>query len=449
MVLFRKNIVINIVNLATPVFIGMLTQTFLNIFDTAMVGRLQENATEALAAIGLGVITMWVVGGFLNSISVGTLAIASRRYGEKNYEESGKVLFNSLILALILGSIFSFFGAYFAPVIFPYFTPEKKVGELGGIFLRYRFIGLLPFLVTVSFKSFFDGIGRTKMFMNTAIFMNIINIILCWSLVFGKFGLPAWGIKGAAVATTISSFCGTFYMFMMSLKGEFRKVFRIYRISNFSLEIMLNIIKISFPAGIAATFTTIGFWAFLYIIGHIGTVEQAASNVVIQLASISFLPCIGLGTAAGTMVGQKLGAGDYREARQYGLESVKLGVILMGTLGVFGFFFPHYILSIFTSDETVIREGIKALRILAASQIFQASGLIFSQALLGAGASKFVMVVDVGLHYLIFVPLTYILGILLKIGISGAWLSVSIYLFLMSLFMGLKFLDGSWRHIRV
>ncbi len=157
MAFFRKEVVKHLVNLATPVFIGMLTQTFLNIFDTAMVGRLPEYATEALAAIGLGIITMWVIGGFLNSISVGTLAIVSRRYGEGNFEESGQVLFNSLILAFSLGVLFSAVGAYFAPHIFPYFTQEKKVGELGGIFLRYRFIGMLPFLLTVSYKSFFDG----------------------------------------------------------------------------------------------------------------------------------------------------------------------------------------------------------------------------------------------------------------------------------------------------
>lgn len=449
MVLFRKEIIKHLVNLATPVFIGMLTQTFLNIFDTAMVGKLPENATESLAAIGLGVITLWVIGGFLNSVSVGTLAIASRRYGEGNFEESGKILFNSLILSFFLGSVFSAIGAYFAPHIFPYFTPEKKVGELGGIFLRYRFIGMFPFLLTVSYKSFFDGIGKTKIFMNTAIFMNIINIILCWSLVFGKFGLPAWGIKGAAVATTISSFFGTGYMIYMSLKSENRKRFKFYKLSNFSPAIILSIVKLSLPAGIAATLTTIGFWLFLYIIGHIGTVEQAASNVVIQLASISFLPCIGLGTAAGTMVGQKLGAGEYREAKKYGLESVKLGIIIMGGLGVLAFLFPHYILSIFTSDTLVISEGIKALRILALSEVFLASGLIFSQALLGAGASKYVMIVDVGLHYFVFVPLTYLFGIYLNLGIAGAWLSVTVYLILMSILMGFKFLEGSWRHIRV
>jgi putative MATE family efflux protein len=447
--IFRKEIIKHIVNLAAPVFIGMLTQTFLNIFDTAMVGRLPENATESLAAIGLGVITLWVVGGFFNSISVGTLAITSRRFGEGNLEESGKVLFNSLVLSFFLGSIFSAVGAYLSPFIFHYFTPEKKVGELGGIFLRYRFIGMFPFLVTVSFKSFFDGIGRTKIFMNTAIFMNIINIFLCWSLVFGKFGLPAWGIKGAAVATTISSFFGTAYMILVSLKSENRRVFKFYRISNFSPEIIMNIVKLSIPAGIAATLTSIGFWLFLFIIGHIGTVEQAASNVVIQLASISFLPCIGLGTAAGTMVGQKLGSGNYIEAKRYGVESVKLGVVVMGILGLLAFLFPEHVLSVFTSDAIILSEGTKALKILSLSQVFLAGGIIFSQALLGAGASKYVMIVDVGLHYFIFVPLTYVFGILLHLGISGAWLSVSVYLFLMSLFMGLRFIEGSWRNIKV
>jgi Na+-driven multidrug efflux pump len=113
------------------------------------------------------------------------------------------------------------------------------------------------------------------------------------------------------------------------------------------------------------------------------------------------------------------------------------------------YLFPHYILTIFTSDTAVVNEGIKALRILALSQVFLAAGIIFSQALLGAGASRYVMVVDVGLHYTVFVPLTYVLGILFKLGIAGAWLSVAIYLFLMSLFMGLKFIEGSWRHIQV
>lgn len=447
--IFHKNLSRNVFIIAYPVALGMFAQTFINLLETAFVGRLGEGTEACLAAVGLGIITLWIVGGFFNSISIGTLSMAARRFGEKNEEACGRVAFNSLTLALILGAGCALGGYFVTPLVFPYLSPDPKVVARGIPFLQIRFLGLFPFLLTVSYKSFFDSLGKTKVFMVTAIIMNIVNAFLCWVLIFGYWGFPRWELKGAAAAASISSAVGTMCMFSTSLFGKYRKRFRYYHISNFDPRIMREILRISLPAGITATMTTIGFGLFLWIIGHIGTVEQAASNVTIQIASLFFLPCIGLGTASATLVGQNLGAKSPEKATSYGWEAVKLGVLIMGSAGAVAFAFPEHIIRVFTPDENVVRAGIISIRILGAFQTFQAAALIFTQSLLGAGASKFVMTVELILHYLFFVPLTYVFGIVCGLGIFGAWSAAMCYVIVLSIVMGLKFWEGGWKYIKI
>lgn len=445
---FRRKFLKKIVSLSSPVVLGMLSQVMMNVIDTAFVGRLGESADEGLAALGLGIIGMWLLGGTLNAISVGIQALSSRRFGEGNFEEAGKVAFNGLILAFALSFLMAIVGFFLSPKISKLLSSDLLVSEYTSHYLSFRFIGLIPFLLMISMKSFYDGIGHTKIYMFTTLFMNFINIFLAYGFILGGFGFPRLEVAGAGLAATLSGMFGMIFILSTAIFPEYRK-FKIFRFKNFSPSVLKAVIKVAYPSSIAAFFTSLGFLLFLRIVGIIGTIEQAASTVLINLASLSFLPTLALGTASATLVGQSLGARKHNRGMIYGIQSVKLGGVIMGILGAFAFFLAPHILKIFTDHPDVLSEGTKALRLLSLVQIFQAMGIVFAQSLLGSGDTKFVMLADVILHYLILLPLTYILGVLLKLGIWGAWGAMDIYVIMLAAVMTHRFLSGKWQKIKI
>ena len=443
-----KKIYSTVTRLAVPVMIGMLTQTFINLFDVAMVGRLGTDAKTGLAALGLGIITLWVFGGAFNAISVGILSLVTRRFGEKEYPRAGEVLFSGVIMAVVLGIIVGAAGYAISIPLFHALAPTETVAAEGAKFIEWRFLGMLPFLIIIVYKAFFDAIGKTWVFMYVEIIMNIVNVILSYGMILGHFGFPRLGVEGAGISATASSFVGAATIVLYSLQSRYR-IFSIYKSNRINYALIKEIVRISYPASIAAVLTTMGFEAFIVISGKISVITQAATTILTQLASLTFLPLLGFGTAAATMVGQSLGAGKPDEAEKFADSSIKLGALIMAGVAVLFILIPNHVMELFTDTNAVIAEGSKALIIYSISLVFEAIGIIASQSLFGAGYTKYVMVVDVLLHWLLFVPLSYVLGIVAGLNIIGLWLSADIYVFLLSVFMLIGLKRGKWKLVKI
>jgi Na+-driven multidrug efflux pump len=193
----------------------------------------------------------------------------------------------------------------------------------------------------------------------------------------------------------------------------------------------------------------IGFAVFLKIMGMAGTPELAATNIVIAIASLAWMPGYGFGIAAAALVGQSLGAGKPEDAEHYAWESVKIGVLVMGFLGILFFLIPEPFMWIFSDDADVIRHGSRALRILAVIQFIDAFGIILSESLEGAGMVRFVMVSEILVNWLYFMPLAYILVLYFNMGITGGWLSLAGYILIFAILMVYKFREGSWKQVKV
>ena len=201
----------------------------------------------------------------------------------------------------------------------------------------------------------------------------------------------------------------------------------------------------TFQHGLAMTAWTV----FLSITGLIGTVEQAVSNVIVTIMSLSFLPGVAFGIAASTLISQKLGEEKPDEAEVMGWEAVKLAALLMGTMGLVFLVIPDMLLKIFTDEPEVIQAGIVPLRIMGAIQVFDGIGMTMSSALQGAGMNKWVMVAEVMISWGLFIPVTYLLAIVLGWGLYGAWGAVAMYLVLYAVVCSLKFSGRSWQKVRI
>ncbi len=493
----------DVVKLAAPVVLAMLFQTSVNLADTMMIGWMPDESVSVagVAAIGITLPLFWAVGGFLSAIAVGTQALAARRFGEKKHTRSGEVLFNSLMVSFTAGTLFSIVGALLIPYIFPFFNSDPEVVRLGVPYAQFRFIGVLSMVASFSYKSFFDGIGKTYIHMVASVVMNLTNIFLDAVLIFGLWGFPKLGVLGAGIGTMVASYIGFFIMIAWSFLPEYRNKFKYYRKSNLNLGVTKEIVRLSLPGGLATVFVASGFLLFLKIVGIIDQTEwlatfpreaaaalgaqaglglqaangahlmgmiqeilpridhftestrmpvySAGTKVIFDLMSITFVSAMAIGTATATLVSQNLGKGNPRMAERYTWEAVKVGAYFFGFLGLCEVIAPQLFLHLFTNKQAVIEAATASLRIIGLVNFMIVAGLVFMQALFGAGNAKFVMYTEMSLHFLCLVPLAYIFGVVLDMKLEGVWLAGAIYIISLASVLGWKFWQGKWKYIKI
>lgn len=492
-----------IVWLAAPIVIAMLTQTGINVVDTIFVGKLDASySIPGQAALGFSLPIFWSIGGFLAAIGVGTQAMTARRFGEGQHERAGTVLANGVFLALFSSVVLTIVGWQIIPYFFRFLTSNEAVLGLGIPYAQVRVLGVTAMVATTTYKGFFDGLGRTRVHMYACIVMNACNIVLNYSLIFGIGPIPAMHVTGAAIASVISTVIGLVIMIGWTLRGEFRDKFKFYKLSNFKPGLMWSMAKLSFPSGAAQIFVMAGVLMFLKIIamldeeavlmslgsadfygsqltqgapalhsaithvrefaGRAFTVDWAntlmwsrppvyttSAKLIIDLLSIGFVTCIAFGQATATLVSQSMGEKNYAEAEAFGWDSVKLGMYFFGFLGLLVILFPEAFLDVLSDDEIVIQAAVPGLRIMASLQMFIAMALILTQALFGAGNTKFVMIAELILHGVCLVPLAYLLAVVLDLGFLGVWMSATVYVVALGAVMAWKFWEGRWKEIEV
>ncbi len=439
----HKNYYKKILRVALPAIAGLSSQMVVSLVDTAMVGRLDE-ATYALAAMGIGVLATWALISFFSSLATGIHVIVARKYGQADYISCGITLNNSILIALVIGIIVAAVGVFFANPIAHLFAADPIVGDYASDYIFYRFLGIPFFLISVSYRGFFFGISKTKIFMISGVVTNLLNIIFNYMLIYGEFGFPRMGLAGAGLGSTFATvFDPMFYLFIILLPS-YRKRFQNFKNLKIDKNIISAIFKISLPVSFQNVFILIGFLSFIAIIGLIGTVEQAATQAIISTLFISFLPCFGFGIAVQTLVGNNLGAGKYNLAKIYGFETAKVATVYTATLGIIFILIPQYVLLIVTNNQSIIEMAKPALRIAGFTQLFYGVGIVLANGLQAAGRTMYVMKGEVIANLLIFVPLSYFLGVYLGLGFTWAWVALPVYIIAYTTMMYIKFNSGNW-----
>jgi putative MATE family efflux protein len=454
-----------ILRLATPTVIAMLTQSIVNEIDIIFFAHLPcPESSNGQAALLPSLILLWVFGGSLSAISVGTQAFTARRFAERRHTDAGAVLVNAVCFAAIAGVVFTGLGYLVVPVLLRALKVEG-VREAASGYLNWRLLGITSMAVTFAFKSFFDGIGKTHVHLVSAVVMNVLNVVLCYALIFGNFGAPRMGVAGAGLAAAISTYVGLFIMIGFALLPEYRG-FRLFDLRRFSREITSDILRLSIPSAIATIAVMTGFMLFVWIVarldaqapltvaqsacGGMEAVNGAATTDVVGVLKLTFTACLAFGTSTATLVSQALGERDPEKATRFGWASVRLGLVLFGALGLCeGVFFTESIVKLVSHSELVQRAALMPMRIMGICTPLIAVGMILTQALFGAGNSRFVMFVELVLHFTCLVPLAYILGITLHGGLVGIWLAAVAYVVLLSSAMTWKFASGDWKSIKL
>jgi MATE family multidrug resistance protein len=434
-----------IVRLSGPVMIGMLSHTMIQIVDTAMVGRL---GITQLAAVALGSLFLHVMVLAFGSLSVGTQAITARRLGEKRFEEYPRIALNAFALALAVGIPVSIAGGLLSPWIFSKLAADPAVVRDGIAYMSIRFSGIFCIVAMWALSGFAYGAARVKIDMIVSLGVNGCNIILNYLLIFGHAGFPRLEVRGAAIASVISTGFGILlYLFLVRFRILGRLPMALPR-ARLSKRLMAQILRISAPRAVQSV-TIAGFLVFLSLIGRIGVGELAVSNIIIKAFDFSFMIGIAIGAASATLVGRSLGERNPALAARYGWHSVAIGSLFMGVIGASFVFFPREIMGIFTSDHAAIEKGAVPFRLLGAFQFIDAVGIILSRTLQGVGSTLYVMIAEMACMGGVLVPFAYASVEIFHAGVLAAWCAIYLYIVCFAGAMAWKFREGGWKRIEI
>ncbi|MBN2723475.1 MAG: MATE family efflux transporter [Deltaproteobacteria bacterium] len=446
-----------IIFIAAPVVGAMLAQALVNQADSIMVGRLPaSDSVPGQSAVGLTVKILWAIGGFLSAIAVGTQAITARRNGEHNPHAAGNVLSSSLTVAVITSGVASVIGFILGPEILRIISGnDPEIMRVGAPFIRIRLLGIFTMVVTTSYKAFFDGLGKTTVHFYASILMNATNILLNYMFIYGKFGAPRWGVHGAATASVLSTVVGLGVMVYFSAKKTNYSTYRYYKKSSIRSSVMWSIVKLSLPSGIATFLLMGGFLIVDWVVGGIGTgemrtINQTANQIIITIMMPFLMTCVAFGTATSTLVSRSLGEKDTRKAERYGWESVKIWGGVMLVLGLLVGIWPEILIKLFNSSEVRLVEAASGpLRVIGFMLPVAAMGVVLMQAHFGAGNTLFVMIVEFVSQFLVLIPMSVILGRVLKLGLIGVWGPIIIYISMIAFLMTITFFRGKWKKIKI
>jgi len=458
-----------VLKLALPTVLAMLAQSAVNEVDIIFFAWLGcPGSSYAQAALLPCLLLLWAFGGSLSAISVGTQALAARRYAEGRAVDAGTVLANSWVFSLVAGLAFTVLGYLVIPHALGVLVRSPEVREVGTAYLNYRLLGITSMAMTFSFKAFFDGIGKTHVHMIASVLMNVINVVLCVILIFGKLGAPAMGMAGAGLAGAVSSWVGLLVMMGWAALGEYRARFQPFSLAGLSRELLGRILKLSIPSAVATIAVMSGFMLFAMIVSRLDSmmhsalvapdcpggkpeaVNGAATTVIVGVLKLTFTACLAFGTSTATLVSQCLGSGKTEDAEAFGWTSVKLGVAIFGVVGLLeGVLLTDQILHLVTKSHAVFHAAHMPMRMMGLATPLIAVGMILTQALFGAGNTRFVMFVELILHFCCLVPLAWLLGITLGFGLVGIWSAALAYVLLLTSVMVWKFRSGDWKTIKL
>jgi MATE family multidrug resistance protein len=452
-----------VLRIATPTVLAMLTQSIVNEIDIIFFSWLPHpESSNAQAALFPSLVLLWLFGGSLSAISVGTQAISARRFAEGEERAAGAVLANSWLNGLLASVAFTALAYAVMPFVLAVWLQNEHVREAAQSYLNWRLVGIASMVMTFSFKAFFDGIGRTYVHMVAAVVMNALNIVLCLALIFGRWGAPRMGVAGAGAAALIATWVGLGIMVAWAMLPEYRKRFAPFRASVLSWELSRNIWRLSVPSSIATLAVMTGFGLFAGIVSYLDTpldaadgleaeaVNSAATTVIVGILKLTLTACLAFGTATATLVSQSLGEQQPDKAERFGWVSLRLGVIIFGVVGFLeGFVFPEALLRLVSQSPAVQQAALFPLQLMGALTPCIAAGMILTQALFGAGNSRFVMIVELILHFGCLVPVAWLLGITLELGLNGIWSAAAVYVVLLTLVMAWKFRKGDWKRIKI
>ncbi len=402
--------------LALPIVLAQVGLMLMGVVDTLMVGRVSSTALAAVALGNLYFVTASVP-------ASGTLmvldAVIAQAVGAGDREGVARGMQRGFVLALLLGIVVSAFMLPVRAVLVLFHQPAELV-PLATSYVLVSIPGVLPFLAFVVLRQSLQAFGRTRVLIWVIVVSNLINALLNWVFVYGHLGSPALGAAGSAWATFVSR-----WVMALALLGLGWPVLRSSLVpwhrESLARAPLITMLKLGLPIGLMQTLEFSAFSAIGLLMGMLGTVQMAAHQIAINLASLTFMVPLGVGAAAAVRVGHAAGAGDTEGARESARAALVCGAGFMLVMGIVLLVIPRLIAGWYTTDAPVIALAAALIPIAGVFQVFDGIQAVSAGILRGLGDTRAPFLINLGGFWLAGMPVSIFLGFRTPLGAAGLW----------------------------
>lgn len=436
----QKHMLKNTVSMAWPSVLESFLISLVGFLDTIMISSL---GLSAIAAISLATQPKFVALAIFIGLSVAVSSVVSRRKGQNDRESANRIVKTAILACIGLTIITSLVFVLGADFIINLAGSAEDTHEMAVVYFSIIMAGIGFTTISLVINAAQRGAGRTKVSMVTNITSNIINVIFNFLLIQGRFGFPALGIVGAAVATVLGSMVACAMSFISITKPD-GFIYIKYNKGLADKHDVHSVLDVGSSSFVEQIFTRAGFFILLMIVANLGTVALAAHQIATSFTAIAFSVSDGLAVASVALVGRSLGEGNKERARAYSSICQKLGLLLSVVLSLVYFIFKYQLFGLFTDDAEVMAYCPLIMNVVCVGLYVQMQSVTVLGGLRGAGDTKYTAFVSLISVTIVRPIVSYLLCYTFGFGLVGIWLGFVTDQSLRCILGHIRFRSGVW-----
>lgn len=428
-------------DIAWPIMLSLVAQNVVNVTDTAFLGRVGEIELGASAIGGLLYTTIFMVAfGFTTGVQI----LVARRNGEKDYLTIGRIFDNSFYFLGLTSLVITLVVIFFGPALLKPFMASEAVFKASSTFLVYRVLGLFFASAGLLFRSFYTGIAFTKYLSISSAIMAGVNVVLDYALIFGHWGFPQLGIKGAGIASSIAEVCALLFFVFITWRNNRLKQYVLFKLVKPDFEIIKSTLGISVFVMFQYVLSLGSWFVFFMLIEKMGERSLAVSNIIRSLYLMFMIPGWALCSVTNTLVSNALGEGKPDHVIPIIKKILKFSLVAMTITVSVAALFPRQAISIYTNDLSLIEATVPSYYIiLAATFLFMAMSIMFN-GVLGTANTKFALGIEV-ITLIFYLTSAWLFAVKLHLRIEYVWTAEFVYSSSIGVLSYWYLKKGNWR----
>ena len=409
---------------------------------------------EAIAAaMPAGMLNFSMVSIFMGTAGYVTTFVA-QYYGARQFHRIGPALWQGVYVSL-LGGLAIVCAIPFAEPVFRLVGHSPLVQQNEVAYFKILCLGGGAYSASYALSGFFSGRGKTWPVLWVNVATTVVNLVLDFALIFGHWGFPELGIRGAGIATVAAGVFSLLMFLVLLSSGSNNDTFHTIKGWRLEKDLFVRLLRYGFPSGVQFFLEMVGFTAFVLLVGRLGIASLAATNIAFNINTLAFMPMIGCGIAVSVLVGQYLGGDKPDRAQSVVYSGFHLTLVYMVSIAAAYVLVPDVFVAPFAlrADPEGFSEiygySVILLRFVAVYSVFDTMNIIFCSAIKGAGDTRYVMLITVILSVFVFVLPVYLVVVVFELGLMVAWVFATVYITLLGFIFYFRFLGGKWKTMRV
>lgn len=430
---------------AYPILISLVMEQMIGLTDTAFLGRVGEIELGASAIAIVYYMVLFMIGfGF----SIGAQIIIGRRNGEGNFRDTGKVFWHGLYFVLGLSVILILLSEILSPWLMKLMVSSDAIYSAALSYVRWRLPGIVFAFITAMFRAFYVGTTQTRTLTLNSIVMVASNILLNWVLIFGHLGLPALGITGAAIGSSLAELVSLIFFVIYTRVGCDRMKYGLERPAGFDAAELRSMMPVCTWTMIQHTVSVSTWFIFFLYIEHLGERALAVSNIVRGVSGIIWVVLQAFSSTCSTLVSNIIGEGRQGMVMSLIKRILKLSYGIVGIIMILIFMFPQTVTHIYTDIPELVTGAVPAMLVMVSSYIVAVGGQIFFLAVSGTGSTRTAFRLELVALVIYTIYCTVMAG-MMKMDVAICWTAEYIYSGVLLICSWRYMATGHWKNRRI